>query len=103
MSEKQTMMIETLDDFVRMLTQWHSSKVAQLNHMKTVPEGSGVALDDGPEKILTGDLREGFILGLTLALSQLGTLPFEAEVEYVDQAQEVLALEDTASDASQFH
>ena len=91
MPAEETKMIESLDDFVRVLCHWHTNKVAVLNHMKTIPEGSEVSMDDSAPKVLTGDLLEGFKLGLELALNELGTLPFEAEVEYENVPEEASA------------
>ena len=82
----QSLLVETMDDFVRLLTGWHVNKVALLNHLKEIPEGSEVSLDAEEPKILTGDYRAGFIMGLAVALEELGTLPFEAEVETVQPA-----------------
>lgn len=85
MSKPETVSIDSLDQFVRALHQWHSNKVKVLTHLMTIPEGTEVT--DGLEdpKVLQGEFREGFILGLKVALHEMGELPFEAEVEFVDQ------------------
>lgn len=79
----QTLLVETMDDFVRLLTGWHTNKVALLTHLKEIPEGSEVSLDAEEPKVLAGEYRAGFIMGLAVALEELGKLPFEAEVEEV--------------------
>ena len=73
--------VDDLDQFVRILTAWHGEKVAALEHMLQVPEGVEVTFQNEQPQPLTGDLHKGFIIGLTLGLMELGTLPFLAEVE----------------------
>lgn len=84
MTQPETVSIESLDQFVRALQLWHSKKVSILNHLLTIPEGTEVSGEDGGYKVLEWDYREGFILGLKVALSEIGELPFEAEVVFVD-------------------
>lgn len=81
MSAEPTLMIESLDDFVRVLSQWHASQVALLKHLQDIPDGSEVSVDDGAPVTLEGDMKRGFIIGLKTALDHLGTLPFEVEFE----------------------
>lgn len=77
-----TVDVNDLDSFVQLLSQWHGNKVALLNHMKTIPDGTEVVLEEGlPASILTGDLLKGFQLGLGFSLSELGKLPFAVEME----------------------
>lgn len=76
-----TVPVVDLDQFVRMLAGWHGQKVAELNHMLTVPEGTKVLVDDGPPLVLAGDARKGFLAGLNTALAALGQLPFVAEID----------------------
>lgn len=78
-------MIESLDQFVKLLQGWHANQVALLIHMKEIPEGTPLTLDDGQERILSGDLREGFLMGLSVALSELGDLPFVTPIEDVPE------------------
>lgn len=84
MSATETVMIESLDQFVKTLSGWHESKVKMLKHLQNIPEGTEVSTGDGKPEPLSGDLRRGFIIGLTVALAELGELPFEAELEIVD-------------------
>lgn len=75
--------IETLDQFVKALQVWNRNKVQLLKHMMDVPEGTEVTDDsDNSTVVLSGEARKGFILGLKVALSELGQLPFEAEVDF---------------------
>lgn len=85
MTSPETVAIDSLDQFVRALLAWHSNKVQLLQHMLNVPEGTEVSSEDTAPKVLEGDFRDGFILGLKVALSEMGELPFEAEVEYVKE------------------
>lgn len=75
-----TVAINDLDSFVRVLMAWHGNKVAVVNHMKSIPEGTEVEVGDVTH-VLTGEYLEGFKLGLAVALHELGTLPFVAETE----------------------
>lgn len=88
MSAEQTIMIESLDDFVRLLSQWHSDQVAMIKHFQEIPDGTEITEDDGAPIIITGDIRKGFILGLKTALAHIGELPFEAEMIEVPQEPE---------------
>lgn len=85
--QPETVVIETLDGFVRALQNWHSNKVQLLKHMQQIPEGTEVTRDDGEPQALEGDLLKGFILGLEVALSEMGELPFEAEVDFTEDAK----------------
>lgn len=73
--------VNDLDQFVQLLASWHSKKVATLKHMQNIPDTAEVSIGEGPPLKLTGEFREGFLLGLSLALSELGELPFVAEME----------------------
>lgn len=77
--------VTDLDHFIALLTDWHNKQVATVKHLHEVPEGITVVIGDGDEaekKTIDGEFRDGFQLGLSLALNYLGTLPFMAE--YVD-------------------
>lgn len=87
-SDNETLEVETLDMFVKLLTQWHASKVKVLEHMLQIPEGTEVEYAGLNSKPLTGELHLGFIIGLTVALSELGILPFVTESETNDNLHE---------------
>ena len=79
--------VNDLDHFITLLTDWHNKQVATIKHLQQVPDGIKVVIGEGAEaqeKLMEGDFRDGFTLGLDLALNYLGTLPFMAE--YVDDA-----------------
>lgn len=73
--------VNDLDQFVQLLASWHTKRVATLKHMQNIPDTAEVSIGEGPPVKLTGEFREGFLLGLSLALSELGELPFVAEME----------------------
>lgn len=75
-----TVQIEDLNQFIFLLSNWHKDKVALLKHLMEMPEGLEVTLDDTEVAILKGDLHKGFKIGLIAALSELGELPFVAEL-----------------------
>lgn len=74
-----TVPVESLDTFVQLLSHWHASKVKVLEHMLTIPPGTEADLESFGTVVLSGDTHRGFVLGLSLALIELGTLPFVAE------------------------
>ncbi len=78
-----TIEIDDLEQFVRIMTGWHSQKVTTLKHMLEVPDGTEmIAGEESPTKvILTGDMLAGFKAGIELSLMELGTLPFAYETE----------------------
>lgn len=76
----ETLEVNDLDHFVRLLTGWHTTKVNVLRHILSVPTGTAVEIN-GEELVLDGDLHKGFVAGVTVALAELGSLPFVAETE----------------------
>jgi hypothetical protein len=76
----ETVQVQSLDHFITLLIRWHDTKVRLLKHMTEIPEGAVVEID-GADKAFTGDLREGFKLGITVALAELGNLPFAVEMD----------------------
>ena len=76
----ETVEVEDLNQFVALLTGWHTNQVAAIRHMLSLPEGATFAVDD-KELVMVGDTLKGFKLGLEMALMQVGTLPFAVETE----------------------
>lgn len=74
--------VESLDQFVTLLVDWHKRQVATLEHLQTIPEGTDIAVEGDEPFKLEGDVHKAFQMGIALSLSHLGTLPFNAE--YVD-------------------
>jgi hypothetical protein len=76
--------VDDLDHFVAITTAWHTQRVGQVKQLLEVPEGTAFEIGEGSEAteiVLTGDTLAGFKFGLEMALMQLGTLPFVAEME----------------------
>jgi len=80
---EEVVFAQDLDTFVAVLTDWHQAKVAMLQHMCTIPEGSQcqIGVEESALVTLEGDYLEGFKLGITLSLMELGQLPFVTEEE----------------------
>ena len=78
---EDTVPVGDLDHFVSLLTNWHSSKVALLKHMMAIPEGTEAELNEGEKITMSGDILKGFRMGIVISLSELGSLPFVAEME----------------------
>ena len=81
MTIENTIAINDLDQFVKLLSQWHSHKIKIIKHMQEAPETTEVAVGDEKPVPLTGDFRKGFQLGIAVALAEMGELPFVAELE----------------------
>ncbi len=80
-TDSDTLEIRDLDHFVQLLSRWHTSRVSVVKHLLEVPESMEVSIDDSEPVKLAGDFRKGFHLGISLALNELGKLPFVAELE----------------------
>lgn len=86
MEEDECFMVESIPHMVQLLEAWHSHKVEILESMLSVPEGTDASLDSGPSVKLDGDALIAFKIGITVALSELGTLPFSLEMGQDDDA-----------------
>lgn len=78
-TQHDTLEVSDLDQFVKVLTAWHENKVKTLEHMSNLPPGTKMQIGEGKEVDLDGDMLLGFQAGITLALIELGILPFSAE------------------------
>lgn len=80
--------IDSLDQFVQILTAWHDSRKQQCLKLLAVPEGTQFQVGDGIEArdvTLEGPMLDGFRFGVEMALMQLGALPFAVEYEQAPQ------------------
>lgn len=75
--------VTELREFIPLLQDWHARQVKTVEHFFTVPEGQVVEIEGEPEFALEGDTLKGFKLGLSIALSYLGQLPFSVAMEEV--------------------
>lgn len=78
----ETILIEDIDQFVNLLTVWHTEKVKVLEHMLEIPDGTEMEAN-GVSVVLTGDMLAGFKTGIILSLMELGILPFVSEPDAV--------------------
>lgn len=79
--QSETVVVADIDQFIQLLSGWHQTRVKSLEQMLTVPEGIEVTFNEQAPQILSGDLHKGFVMGLSLALMELGTLPFGVELD----------------------
>ena len=68
--------LEQVEHAMDILFAWHKQKVAGLEHMLRIPQGIEVSFNNGEPLIMSEDIHKGFIIGVTLGLIELGTLPF---------------------------
>jgi hypothetical protein len=76
--------INTVEQFSKILSAWHSQAIERTKHLLTVPEGAEFTVGEGEEEStvsLSGAGLAGFKFGVELALMQLSVLPFVAETE----------------------
>lgn len=84
--EQQTAPIESLDQFADLIINWNANTLALLQHMMEIPEGTKVEIvKEGKTETMeiSGPLREGFRLGLFVAMSEIEELPFGSHTEEV--------------------
>lgn len=80
-NEAETVEIQSLDTFVKLLTGWHHRKVAVLEHYLKLEGGIEMQVGDEPSFKLEGDILQGMKAGIQLALMEFGNLPFSFELE----------------------
>jgi hypothetical protein len=80
-TKPETLQVVDIDHFIALLFAWHERKVKLLEHMMVIPSGTEAYVNDGETIKLDGDLLKGFKIGLSLALMELGQLPFAAETD----------------------
>lgn len=73
--------VESVDQFVHVISAWHAQKMKELEQALAVPEGVAVEVTDDKagtveEVMLTGDVHKAFRAGLSTAMAALGNLPF---------------------------
>ena len=73
--------IDNIQTLVAALMAWHDHKVQILEHMMVIPSGTEMVINDNETIVLDGDVLKGFCAGITVALSEMGTLPFEVTVD----------------------
>lgn len=76
--------VTDVNDLANKIVQWHANRVARLEHMLQIPEGTEVDFEDGEKLVLEGTVLSAFRLGLQVALKELGQLPIVAQYETDD-------------------
>lgn len=84
--QQETIEVADLDTFVRLIVGWHTRGVRTLRHFRHIPPGTEMEVNGEAVGKLEGDVLRGFIAGLDFALTELGTLPFAAELESVEDS-----------------
>ena len=76
--QRDIIAMNDIDQFAYLLAKWHKAKIKVLEHVLDVPEETVLNLND-TEITLSGDVLAGFKAGLSVALMELGNLPFVVE------------------------
>ena len=71
--------ISDMRQFIALMQDWHTQQVATVRHFMEIPSGVEVQVEDEETFPLEGDTLKGFKLGIQMALSYLGELPFYAQ------------------------
>lgn len=80
--------VTSVDAMVGLLAAWNHKQLKLLNHMKEIPEGSEVEVEDSTIK-LEGDTLKAYKLGLSVGQELLGKLPFQIIPEMEDESSGV--------------
>ena len=79
--EAETFPITDVNHFAQLVVAWHKRHVMRVAHYLNIPDGIEVKIDEDQPIVLTGDAYKAFLIAINLALNELGTLPFVAEME----------------------
>ena len=88
--------ITTISQLSQLVATWYDNQIAILNHLRDVPVGTQVQSGDEDASeiyVLEGDVLIGYHLGLNLALSNIGSLPFIMMDEVGDVPTEAAEVE----------
>lgn len=78
-----------LQEFVEHIQTWHEQQMGQLKIILDAPKDAAIKLGDVVE--LTGEKAEGFRMGVLIAQSFLGKLPFSVDTSEPDEEADDLA------------
>lgn len=83
----ETVFIDDLDNFVRMIVAWHLTQLQRVDHLMQVPEGSTFQVGQDPvtEIVMTPEVLTGFKFGIEMVMMHLGKLPFTVQVEQLPE------------------
>lgn len=76
-----TIEVDDLNQFVKLLTRWHTQKIKVLEHILKLEGGIEMQVGDDEVLKLEGDVLKGVKAGIQLALMEMGKLPFAVEYE----------------------
>jgi hypothetical protein len=74
MQQAELFDINTLDEMAEAVTQWTGNMVSRMNHYANVPTGMSVTIN-GQDRILEGDLLDGFVAAMQLAANEITSNP----------------------------
>lgn len=75
-----------LQEFVEHIQTWHEQQMGQLKIILDAPKDAAIKLGDVVE--LTGEKAEGFRMGVQIAQSFLGKLPFSVDTSDPEEPAE---------------
>lgn len=76
--------INTIHDLANCVVNWHQAKLAGLEHLLQIPEGTTVQVNDETSVTLTDTALAAFKVGILTAICELDELPFSSD-EVVDE------------------
>ena len=77
--ENEIVEVNDMGQFIALMQDWHATQVATVHHFTEMPSGVEVQVEGEEPFLLEGDTLKGFQLGIHMALSYLGELPFYAQ------------------------
>ena len=82
--EDNLVAVENIGHFAALVEHWHSNRVARIQHLAQMPEGTKATLEENgvvEDIVLEGAILKAFKLGLESALNEIKELPFGVEME----------------------
>lgn len=76
---EEIVQVSNMSQFIALMQDWHATQVATVHHFTEMPSGVEVQVEGEEPFELEGDTLKGFKLGINMALSYLGELPFYAQ------------------------
>jgi hypothetical protein len=72
--------MSTIRELAEAVQAWHSNATGQLQKIIDAPSGTDIHLgEDDMALVLTGEKAQGFRMGIVVALSFVGKLPFSVD------------------------
>lgn len=90
-TENDIVNLDNIDQFAFAVAGWHANRMARLQNLLEIPEGTEVESQIGegePAKaVLTGEAMIAFKAALLTAISEFGQLPFMVSTEDEDSKE----------------